>query len=75
MAEDRSVRIDIGFDGGQTLSELVAADQADALEKALHDGKEPVFALSTSEGRTLVALGRVLYLKRREHGSRVGFGG
>jgi hypothetical protein len=75
MAENTMVRIEIGFEGGQILSELVAAADADGLEQALMAGREPVHAITTEDGRYLLALGRVLYVKRRAGEGRVGFGG
>ena len=75
MAENTRVRIEIGFEGGQTLSELVSSADAEGLERALMEGREPVHAITTDDGRYVIALGRVLYLKRRAGEGRVGFGG
>jgi hypothetical protein len=70
---ETAVRLEIGFEGGQILRENVSAPAADALEAALKEGREPVHVLESEDGRYLVALGRVLYLKRVTRESKVGF--
>ena len=79
MQADRA-RIEIGFDGGQSLTMLVAVEAADELERAVA-GAEPragagagaVF-LDAEEGRYAVAVRRIVYVKRFYRESRVGFG-
>jgi hypothetical protein len=68
------VRIEVGFDGGQIMGALVAPESADALERALSDGNETSLALEADEGRYLISLRRVVYVKRFTRESRVGFG-
>lgn len=73
MADDR-IRIEVGFDGGQIMSALVALDSADSLERALSAGGENSLALDAQDGRYLIRLDRIVYVKRFARDSRVGFG-
>jgi hypothetical protein len=73
MASDERVRIEIGFEGGQILNEHVAAAAADGLEAALREGSAPVHELAVEDGRYVIALGRVLYVKRHLREQKVGF--
>jgi hypothetical protein len=74
MAEER-VRVEIGFDGGQIMGAYVELSAADALERALDDGRDGSVALEAEDGRYTVALRRVVYLKRFSREGRVGFTG
>ena len=75
MAENRErVRIEVGFDGGQIMGALVLAEGADALERALVAGSEKSLQLDVEDGRYLLRLDRVVYLKRFAREGRVGFG-
>jgi hypothetical protein len=66
------VRIEIGFDGGQSLSMLVSPESADDLERGI--GEEGSVSLDAEDARYVVALRRVVYLRRFRRESRVGFG-
>ena len=74
MADDR-LRIEIGFDGGQVMSVLVATNAADALEQALSalDGASAL-SIDADDGRYTLALRRIVYVKRFARETRVGFG-
>jgi hypothetical protein len=74
VAEDGRVRIEVAFDGGQALGALVSASAADALERALAAGEESAFTLEAEDGHYIVALRRVVFVKRFARESRVGFG-
>ena len=74
MAETDSVRMEIGFDGGQIMSALVTAEGADQLERALREEGPPLIAVDANDGRYTVVLRRVVYLKRFARESKVGFG-
>jgi hypothetical protein len=74
VAEER-VRIEIAFDGGQIMGANVELSAADALERALDDGRDGALALETEDGRYTFALQRVVYLKRFSREGRVGFTG
>jgi hypothetical protein len=66
-------RVDVGFEGGSTLTFTVPPHEADSLEHRLRAGDGGIVELDTDEGRLLVALGHVLYVRRHSRGSRVGF--
>jgi hypothetical protein len=75
MAENGTVRLEIAFDGGQITGALVTVASAEALERALSDGGEGTVALDASDGKYLVPLRRVVYVKRFARESHVGFSG
>jgi len=66
------VRIEVGFDGGQSLSMLVAPEAADELERGI--GGDGSVTLDAEDARYIVALRRVVYVRRFRRGARVGFG-
>jgi hypothetical protein len=70
MAEQ--VRIEIGFDGGQSLSMLVSPGSADELANGI--GQDGSVTLEAEDARYVVALRRVVYLRRFRREARVGFG-
>lgn len=70
---DDKVRVDIGFEGGSTLTASVTALEADALEQRLRADEGGVADLVTEDGRLIVVLAHVLYIRRHARGSRVGF--
>jgi hypothetical protein len=74
-AEEERVRVEIGFEGGQAMSVVVSAGEADELEKRLADGTESAATLEAEDGRYTLALNRVAYVKRFGRESRVGFAG
>jgi hypothetical protein len=71
MAEH--VRIEIGFDGGQSLSMLVSPESADDLERGI-GGEGGSVSLDAEDARYVVNLRRVVYLRRFRREARVGFG-
>jgi hypothetical protein len=73
VAEERS-RIEIGFDGGQIMGALVTIASIDELEQRLENSEDGTVVLDADDGRYLVALGRVVYVKRFAREARVGFG-
>lgn len=73
MAEDDRIRLEIAFEGGQ----IIGGTVSEAVSKALQDamaGDGPVFELEAQEGNFLVALGKVVYVKRSSRETRIGFG-
>lgn len=72
---DERVRIEIGFDGGQIAGLSISAADADRLQRALEAGGDGVLDLETDDGRVVVVLSKVAYLRRAARDSRVGFGG
>jgi hypothetical protein len=75
MAENDHVRIEVAFDGGQSIGALVTPAIADGLEKALGDSPDGVFELEAEDGRYAIALRRVVYVKRFAREMRIGFAG
>jgi hypothetical protein len=74
MASDERVRLEVAFDGGQTIAALVTAAVADELHQALDTADGGVFELEADDGRYIVALRRVVYVKRFSRETRIGFG-
>lgn len=72
--DDGYVRVEIGLDGGQILSVLVAPAGADALERGLNAGATGAIELEAQDGTIQLVLSRVLYAKRFAREGRVGFG-
>ena len=66
------VRIEIGFDGGQSLSMLVSPESADDLERGI--GEDGSVSLDAEDARYIVNLRRVVYVRRFRREARVGFG-
>ena len=66
------VRIEIGFDGGQSLSMLVSTESADELERGI--GQDGSATLDAEDAQYIVNLRRVVYLRRFRREARVGFG-
>ena len=74
------VRIEIGFDGGQSLGVVIDVGVAEELERALA-GAEPragagegALTFDAEDGRYTVALRRVAFVRRSAREGRVGFG-
>jgi hypothetical protein len=73
VASDDRVRLDIGLEGGSTLTVAVTVLEADSLEERLRRSESGVAELVAEDGRLLVVLSHVLYVRRHARGSRVGF--
>jgi hypothetical protein len=71
---DERARIEIGFDGGQIMGALVQSSSVDDLEQRLGGGDEGTLVLEADDGRYIVVLARVVYVKRFARDPRVGFG-
>jgi hypothetical protein len=67
------VKIQIAFEGGQIVAAHVSSAAADGLAKALANG-DAVFDLETEEGNYLVAVGKVVYVRRSSRETHIGFG-
>jgi hypothetical protein len=72
-ASSEKTRVDIGFEGGSTLTVSVTPLEADSLEQRLRASDGGVAELETEDGRLIVVLAHVLYVRRHSRGSRVGF--
>jgi hypothetical protein len=73
VAEER-VRIEVAFERGQAFSALVDVAVADEIERRLKDGAEGAVEVEAEDGRYVVMLREVAYVKRFARESRVGFG-
>jgi hypothetical protein len=72
-ASGERIRLDIGFKGGATITVAVTAEEADGLENALRQNSGRLVELDSDDGRLLVVVAHVLYVRRHARGSRVGF--
>jgi len=72
MADER-IRIELGFEGGQIMGAQVPVADAERLERQLASGGVGTVELDVEDGRIVVVLARVLYVKRFSKESRVGF--
>ena len=73
MAENDRIKLEIAFEGGQIIGGTVTPAVSEAFEAAL-GGDGPVFELEALEGNFLVALGKVVYVKRVSRETQIGFG-
>ena len=67
------IRVEVAFEGGQIVGGLVAAEVLDGLRSALGNGSA-VFDLETEDGTYVVAINKVVYLKRFSRETQIGFG-
>jgi hypothetical protein len=72
VSEDSNVRIQVAFEGGQSVGANVSQEVADALAAALA-ASEAVFELSTEDGTFVLSLGKVVYVRRSEGETQIGF--
>ena len=71
---DTPRRIEVGFQGGQSLPVRVAQEVYDALRKALADsGSDRWFELNTEDSDVYVDLSQVVYVRLDTEDHRVGF--
>jgi hypothetical protein len=71
--KDTQVRLQIAFEGGQVVAALVAAEAADGLQAALAEGS-PVYELEGDDGTYVVAVAKVVYVRRTARETQIGFG-
>jgi hypothetical protein len=67
------VRVELAFEGGQIVGGLVGPDSIEGLRAALSNGSA-VFDLETEDGTYVVALNKVVYIKRFSRDTHIGFG-
>jgi hypothetical protein len=70
---DGRVRLDIAFEGGQIVGGSVSAERADGFRDALA-GDELVYDLETEDGTYVIALRKVVYVRRTSRETHIGFG-
>jgi hypothetical protein len=69
---NNNVRIQVAFEGGQTVGANVSQEIADALAAGLA-ASDPVFELPTEDGTYVLSLGKVVYVRRSERETQIGF--
>jgi hypothetical protein len=67
------IRVEVAFEGGQIIGGFVASEAVEGLRSALGNGSA-VFDLETEDGTYVVALNKVVYLKRFSRETHIGFG-
>ncbi len=72
MSDDH-LRIQIGFDSGQTVTALVSEPSFDELKAAL--GGDSVLEVATEDGSIVVPTRAVSYVKRFSRETSIGFSG
>src|SRR5262245_15591412 len=72
MADAVLVRVEIGFLGGDVLAMRVPVEDADALDAVLKTRDDAVCELRGEDGRFLVVLCQVFYVRRSAREARVG---
>jgi hypothetical protein len=70
---DGRVRLDIAFEGGQIIGGNVSGEAADGLRAALA-GDALVYDLETEDGTYVIALRKVVYVRRTSREMHIGFG-
>ncbi len=74
MAGTRATRVDIGFQGGQSLAVRVADEPLETLRKALTDEQpERWHTLRTEDSDVSLDLAQVVYVRVETEEHRVGF--
>ena len=71
-SDNNGVRIQVAIEGGQSVGANVSQEVADALAAALA-ASEPVFELKTEDGTYVLSLGKVVYVRRAERETQIGF--
>jgi hypothetical protein len=71
--ENDRVRVQVAFEGGQIVVALVSRAAADGLAAALGN-EQAVFDLETEDGTYVLALAKVVYVKRSSRETHIGFG-
>jgi hypothetical protein len=71
--EGERVRVEVAFEGGQIVGGLVSIEAVDGLRAALANGSA-VFDLESEDGTYVVALNKVVYVKRFARETHIGFG-
>jgi hypothetical protein len=69
---DQNVRIQVAFEGGQSVGANVSTEVAEALAAALA-ASDPVFELKTEDGTYVLSLAKVVYVRRAERDTQIGF--
>jgi len=73
VAEDET-RIEVAFNGGQTIGAIVTAATVDGLRAALDGGGDGAYELHAEDGTYVIPLRAVVYVKRFSRETHIGFG-
>jgi len=68
------VRLEIAFEGGQSLSVIVPISVAEDLDRALSSDEAKSLEFEAEDGRYTVAVRKIVFAKRFARESPVGFG-
>jgi len=74
VAEGERVRLELAFEGAQVLSVTVPTVTAEDLDRAVAGDADGSFTFEAEDGRYTLSLRRIVYVKRFQRESRVGFG-
>ena len=75
MSKEETVRIEIGYEGGNVTGAIVDVASADTLEEQLATGEPGVVRLQAEDSTINVVLQQVAYVRRYARDGRLGFGG
>ncbi len=75
MAVDDRLRIEIGFEGGQTIGALVTQAAVDELTRALASGPDGAVEVDAEDATYIIPVRAVVYVKRSARETQIGFGG
>ena len=71
--QDERIRVQVAFEGGQSIGALVAPKTADALAQALAE-EHRTFHLETEDGTYVISLRKVVFVRRSSRETHIGFG-
>ena len=74
MADPDRIRLEIAFEGASALSVYVTTAVADGLDKAIGGDSNGGFSFDAEDGHYMVAVDKIVFVKRFARESRVGFG-
>ncbi len=74
MTPDDRMRLEIAFEGGQTIGPIVSVTAADGLKAALDGDARGAYELEAEDGTYLIPLRAVMYVKRFSRETHIGFG-
>jgi hypothetical protein len=69
---ESTIRVQVAFEGGQSVGANVSQEVADALGAALA-ASQPTFELETEDGTYVLALAKVVYVRRTSRETQIGF--
>jgi hypothetical protein len=73
VAEEQ-IRIEIAFQGGQTIGAIASSSAVDGLKAALDGSANGTYELQAEDGTYIIPLGAVVYVKRFSRETHIGFG-